>query len=354
MAGVITCACLAALWMKYRLFGKIDYSDVIIPLLFFTPVQYYSLVGAINLSHGPLPLLLVVLCCLAWTITNTYWKYATVLVLNFFLIYTGFGLFMGLVTPVLFGLELYWRRNRAALISLLIAVLSIGSFFVDYQFQPAVGFFSPQLQNPLHYIVFVGFMFSSFVNVYPRPPLAIAATLVGLELFLFASLTAANTFLKLLRGKAEERSPQVISVLFGYSLIFCFATAYGRICLGPAAAQASRYMTYMVLAFLGLYLAALSAKVKIERRAFVCIVLLLALLSSARLDPGIQRNLSIFSQQRRDWRECYLSVRSIEQCDTRAGLSVYWAPERPDLQLRLDYLEHHHLNLFSDFTPVNH
>lgn len=344
MAAIIVCACLAAIWMKYRLFGNIVYSDVIIPLLFFTPVQYDSLVGTTNPSHGPLPLLLVVLYCLAWTITNSYWKYACVLVLNVLLIYTGFGLFMGLITPLLLGLAFYRDRNRLILISLAIAVISMVSFFIDFRFEPAVACFSPQLQNPLRYAVFVCFMFSSFVNIYPRPPLTIPATLMGSELLIFASLTAANTFLKMFRGKAGEINQLVISALLGYSLVFCFATAYGRICLGPAAAHVSRYMIYLVLAFFGFYLAALSAKVKIERRIFVCLVLLLALLSSTRLETQVQRSLSTWSQHRRDWRECYLSVHSIEQCDARTGLSIYWAP---DLQSKLDYLQSRNLNLFS-------
>src|SRR6266700_6261578 len=40
MVAVIACACLAALWLKQRLFGEIDYSVVVIPLLFFILVQY--------------------------------------------------------------------------------------------------------------------------------------------------------------------------------------------------------------------------------------------------------------------------------------------------------------------------
>lgn len=52
IAGIVVCACLAALWLKYRIFGKVGYSDVIIPLLFFTPVQYETLLGANNPSQA--------------------------------------------------------------------------------------------------------------------------------------------------------------------------------------------------------------------------------------------------------------------------------------------------------------
>jgi len=348
MVAVIACACLAALWLKQRLFGEIDYSDVVIPLLFFTPVQYETLLGATNPSHGPLPLLLVVLYCLAWTIANSYRKYVTVLLLNILLIYTGFGLFMGFVTPLLLGLDFYLHRNRLAMISLVIAVLSMSSFFLGYRYDPAVPMSSPQLGgSPLHYYaLFVGFMFSTFINIPPVQALVIPAILVGSGLALLTSLTAGNMLLKLRVGKVDWMKSLVIVALLGYSLIFCFATAYGRTGMGLGAPK-SRYMTYLVLAFFGLYLAALSAKVKIERRAFLCLVLLLALLSSTRIEAPVQRSASARSEQLRTWKECYLSGGSIEQCDSRSGSFIYWTPEPPDLQWKLDYLRRFHLNLYS-------
>ena len=351
-ATVIACACAAALALKQRLFGKIAYSDVITPLLFFTPVQYDTLLGATNPSHGPLPLLLIVLYCLAWTISSTYWKYAAVLSLNVLLIYTGFGLFMGFLTPLLLGLDFYRQRNRLALLSSVIAVLSLGSFFLGYRFNPAVECFSPQLQGPQHYALFVGFMFSSFVNVYPAKVL-VPAILLGSVLLVLVSVTAGNALLKLLRtakpeNKCEFKESLVAAALLGYSLIFCFAAAYGRTCQGLAAAQQSRYMIYLVPAFFGLYLTALSAKVRIERRAFVGIVLLLALLSSARVGSQEQRIMATNALQRRNWKECYLSGRGIQECDDRVGAFINWTPEPPDLQSKLDYLRRSHLNLYSD------
>ena len=354
IAGIIVCACLAALWLKYRLFGSIGYSDVIIPLLFFTPVQFDALiVDGVNPSHGPLPLLLAVLYCLAWTIPKQFWKHATVLLLNLALIYTGFGLFMGLITPVLLGIEFYHHRKRLVLISLAIAIISIGSFFIDYRNVPAVACFSPRLQNPLQYILFVGFMFSSFVNIFPRAPLVVPAMIVGIGLLILILLTEGNMFRKLLRDKAEGRS-LIVFALLGYSLVFCFATSYGRICMGLASGQASRYMIYLILAFLGLYLAALSVTANVKSRAFVSVALLLALLSSIPFHTQAQRSLSSKSQQRRTWKECYLSTHNIEQCDVRSGSFIYLTPEPPDLKSKLDFLERNHLNLFSGVTTPPH
>lgn len=177
--------------------------------------------------------------------------------------------------------------------------------------------------------------------------------IVGLGLLIFASLTAGNMFRKLLRDNAEGRS-LIVFALLGYSLIFCFATAYGRICMGLASGQASRYMIYLILAFLGLYLAALSVTVNMKSRAFVSVVLLLALLSSIPLETQPQRSLSSKSQQRRTWKECYLSTHNIEQCDVSSGSFIYLTPEPPDLKSKLDFLQRNHLNLFSDVSTSTH
>jgi hypothetical protein len=344
LAGVIACACLAALWLKHRLFGRIGYSDVIIPLLFFTPVQYEILLGANNPSHGPLPLLLVVLYCLAWTIANNRWKHITVLVLNLLLIYTGFALFMGFITPLLLALDFYQHRKKLVLISLAIAVVSMGSFFIGYRFDSSVECFSPQLQGDLHYFVYIVFMFSSFVKIYPTQSTVVPAILMGSGLLLIASVTAATCFLKLRREGLGSTKPLVTSVLLGYSFIFCAAAAYGRTCLGLV--PASRYMTYMILAFLGLYLASLSTKCNIQRREFVCVVLFLSLLSSAWISGEEERKMSTLSQQRRTWRECYLSTHNIGQCGARSGSFIYYIQEPSDLKPKLDYLERHRLSFF--------
>jgi hypothetical protein len=175
--------------------------------------------------------------------------------------------------------------------------------------------------------------------------LVIPAVLVGLALLFLVCLTGGKMIMKLLRGTMESKSI-VIATLLGYSLIFCMATAYGRTCMGLGAPK-SRYTTYLVLAFFGLYLAALSVGGKIENRAFISLVLFLAILSSVRLETSAQRSASARTEQLRTWKECYLSGGSVEQCDARSGSFIYWTPEPPDLKSKLEFLRRSRLNLYS-------
>ena len=345
LATLVCGAAVFAIWLKRRLFGKIQYSDIVILVIFLTPVQYQVFTEATNPSHGPLPLLLFVLYCFAWTLPDTRRKYAIVLFLNFLLIYTAFGLFAGFVTPLVLACDYLHCRRRASLIAGIIAVLSLLSFFVGYTLQPAVNCFSLKPHNPVHYLLFVGFMLSSFVQIRPSLMLIPAILAGGLLL-----LSATVVFLRSCRNLMSEFNSRniVVFALLAYALLFCFTTAYGRLCLGLGASQGSRYMTYLVLLFFAFYLMALTVKVDFERRVFIGLVVLLAAMSGARIAPEDAANMAAIRDVRTQWRNCYLATRDIHACDLQTHAYIYWNPEPPDLEWKLKFLEQHHLNLYED------
>ena len=108
--AIVTLAALCALYLKTRVWGPLSFFDVAIPLIFFTPAQFESLWVTPDFAHGPLPLLLVVLYCLALSCERDVSRYALVLIVNFLSIYTGFGLLAGLITPVWLVCDYYSRR----------------------------------------------------------------------------------------------------------------------------------------------------------------------------------------------------------------------------------------------------
>src|SRR6266404_1947361 len=121
LVGMIVIFCtICALWLKTRLFGAIALFDICIPLILLSPLQYETLFITANLAHGPLPSLMIILYCLAWTISNVPLRYSLVLLINFGTIYTGFGIFLGVITPIALIAD-YWinqrDRHRGALFS---------------------------------------------------------------------------------------------------------------------------------------------------------------------------------------------------------------------------------------------
>jgi hypothetical protein len=111
---IVVLASLCALWLKRRLFGSLGHTDVIIPMLFFTRVQWETFLGTTNPAHGSLLLLLIVLYCLSWTNRRDIAKYPLIVIFNFLAVYTGFGLFLGSVTPVILALEMVHHHSSGS------------------------------------------------------------------------------------------------------------------------------------------------------------------------------------------------------------------------------------------------
>jgi len=368
IGAIVFGAAVLALLLKVRLYGKISYSDAIIPLLFLTPVQYETLVVTPNASHGPLPSLLTVLYCLCWLIPSYRWKYTCVLLVNFLLIYTGFGIFIGVVTPALLALDYYTNIRHLApkyqlgiAAALAISIASLASFFVNYKLDPTVDCFSaaPAPRNPVLYLWFVALMFANAADL-KMSTLATPIGLIALLLFVVGLLATANRLLS--RGSDTWPRDVAIAALLAYCAVYCLSTAYGRLCLGVAGGTASRYTPYVVLGLFGLYLYALSNRGRNVRVALVLILLAFAILGTRPLNRADAWELEYLSNRKSAWRECYLARHDIYECDVLTHFQIdpnlgtevvtdprgKQPPEAAGLQEKLDFLERNHLNLYDN------
>ena len=109
--AIVTIAAFCAIYLKTRLRGPICLFDLAIPAIFLTPARCESLWVTPDFSHGPLPLLLLVLYCLALTSKRAAAGYTLVLIINFLAIYTGYGLLIGVITPIWLMAEYYFRHE---------------------------------------------------------------------------------------------------------------------------------------------------------------------------------------------------------------------------------------------------
>jgi hypothetical protein len=356
VGGVIVTAAISALYLKRRLFGELSVTDVVIPAILFIPAQWETLFVTANFAHGPFPLLLLLLYCLSWTLRKRALRYPLVLILNFVTIYTGFGLFLGVLTPALLALD-YWsgppanrlpRANFAT--TLVVALLSLGSFFLGYRFYPAMDCFSFQPFRPKVYAAFVDLMFAS--------PFSIKGThgiylIVGGMLLVAVLIALAIAVLRLLRRQTGEMAASgsagqlVILAVTAYSLLFCLNTAYGRQCGGLLLALSSRYVIYVEPAMLGLYFQFLNVQQQYVRKSLLFGFLLAVVVASSRAD---RREMEHFRSIKQTWRTCYLQTEDIQQCDKAAGYPIHGTtPVEPGhLQEKLRYLRQTRQNLYSD------
>ncbi len=362
VGAVIVCAAGCALLLKKRLYGSIAYTDVAIPLLLLSPSQFEMLVSYPNPSHGPFPLLLVVLYCLAWTVKPPLFRYGLVLLANFLLIYTGFGLFIGFFTPVLLSLDFYRnigekRLSRCGqllfLFTVFLSIASLCSFFVGYKFESAVICYGSRenatvtfsVKYLFRYLWFMSLMFANFVG---KKGIDLLTTTIGGLALAACVICLAFCLKRLVVAKTTTWGSKIVpTVLLGYATLFAFSTAVGRLCLDElGAAQRARYMPYMAAGLLGVYFCLLCAPRTIARNISILAFLATALVSSLSINSADRGAMAWLARGKQEWKDCYVARHDIGMCDKLADFRLDPNPDG-HLQDKLDYLQQKKLNLFA-------
>jgi hypothetical protein len=343
----IALAMILATYLKTRTFGPITVLDAIIPITFLGLGQWEVILSSPGPSPQAFPLLLLIAYCLSWIGRNVLVRNVLILITNFLLIFTGYGIFIAGITMALFVFEWYHaakqhNRNQTilAMLSLAIAAASLVSFFYGYHFNAASDCYHFPYRHPAAYPVFMGLMYSRFLGMKHG---LIFASLVGICVIGLVSALFVKHISIRWKYSDNRQSPLII-ILIGFSLIYSAAAAVGRVCLGLDSARASRYLTLLIPAFLGAYFAVLTIQ-NSRKRVVLTTLLFLALL------PGcIQRNhkeIESFSGFKRAWKDCYFAHQNIQFCDTETNFQLYPCPECIHLKEKLELLKQNRLNLYA-------
>jgi hypothetical protein len=345
---IVGCFCTAAvfaMYLKVKLIGPLTYSDGVIPAMFLMPAHLGAITGVANPSYSGFPELLIFLYCLAWTLRDPLLRYAAVLLLNFLLIYTGFGFFIGIATIVVLLVEL--RRGLKAnsgllapVAALAIAALSFASFFWRYQNAPAKLVRCVEHPHVLNYPWFVALALALFLGMRRA---IVLATIVGsasaLALIWVACWHASN----LVNRREWSNRDLVIAILASFSLLFVIAAALGRACLGmPSAAQNYRYLGLLVPGFLAGYFQ-LQLIPNAGRR-----ILAVAIFVIAVIPPSLRNHTDLIAENgKRAWIACLSRGGSIPHCQQSTGFTLHSDPGRTHLEEKLDYLRRNRLSFYA-------
>ena len=359
--ALIFLAMLLAFVLKKRIFGSFSPWDALIPAVFLTAAQYEIFIGTPDESAAAMPLLLLVLLCLAWTIDRLAVRLPLVLALNFGLIFTGYGFLIAPVTIAVFAVELYHAvrdHSRSAMVAAGIgitgSIASVLIYFHDYLFVPEAQCYGFSVVNLVKYPVFMGVVFSKFVGLdytdQRWPTLILGGLLLAVMLVAFI-YTGAKFWA---RRSPEKTACRVTVILFAYSLVFCASAAVGRVCLGMAAAQSSRYMTLIIPAFLGLYFSILTIGRlgsipygRLIALTGVAVIVLLGQLPYRGHDVWV---IQFYSEDKASWKNCYLAYEDIPRCNQLTNYQINPFVDA-DLRSKLDYLKQNRLNLYLDYPP---
>jgi hypothetical protein len=365
MIGSVIClAAIIALLLKRRLTGGISAFDLAIPLLYLSPLQFELFANTPNVSHGAMPLLLITLFCLCWTISNIILRYLLCAVINFMTIYTGFGVFIGCITPFLFLSEFALavrnketKRKLSSIFFFIVSVASMLSLFINYTFNSAAeGFVFPH-PYPFIYVRFILITFATFCGIRGSyPVLYIFAVPIVCSIIWLLITSGVEIGRSSLRKHSDEQQGkemvfrQILFVMTAFALLFSLNLAIGRACLGLGAATASRYLPYMTPGFLAFYFfAAATRKPLTEKLLAVCMVLFF--ITTLSIGESNKKYYGRIYQGKREWKQVYLKTEDVEQSTEESGFMIHPNPHAANLKWKLNYLREHRLNLYLDAQP---
>ena len=316
---------------------------VLVPLAFFTPHSWEMLVGPSNISHGAMPVLLIMLYCLTLFSGKPLSRWFCLLSINFCCVFTGFGLFIGLITPLLAILELIQsiklrRIHYTAIttISFVLSILTWALFFKDYKFADTAPsgpstFYSKIKFTALLLSHFYGASHASYISLF----LGYALVIV------FTYIIALSTFKLIKNNVIETPFVSVIFCLSVYTLFYCAGTAYGR--AGSTDLNAWSAPRYVTLLIPGVFALILFFTGWIRSTIWSIILCLSLSIGMFHLASYEKDGIEYFSNGRKAWKDIYLKTGDALKADKISNFQVYPANV---LDYKLNYLKKNKLNLF--------
>jgi hypothetical protein len=350
MIGIVmVCAAAAALWLKKRLIGPLQWHDAIPVLMILSLKPWEIYFNTPNVSHGALPLLLILLLGISWTVKNPFLRYSLVVVLNFLALFTGFGVFAALVTPILLAFDCRhtvrnrkWRELVVAGAALCCSIASIGCFFHNYIFQSAVDCFHFPDPHWYLYPVFMAIEFAAMI--LQNNTASIRTSIVGLFALGIVLYMLGAAFLRL-RQQAEHYSRhQAVFFLLAYSLLFAANAAVGRLCLGLEAASISRYVPLIMPSMVGAYLYYLGHPQRVRRKQVIAVLFCATVYTC--IIPWQLKAAERLCREKASWVQAYRVTGDAKSADALSGCRVYPDPDRTNLDHKLNWLRLHHFSLF--------
>lgn len=343
------------LLVKKKLFRNLSSVDSLIFLIVLVPAQFSVFSICPNISHGPMPAFFISLYCLSLFVKNLYLRNFFIILINFNMAYIGFGYFICIITPLIFLGETFWFTRKKengkiifSILSILLAIFTIYFFLIDFHYNAIAAPFEFPYSKPWEYIIFVALSYSNFFGAQGY---AIPTMIIGPVILIIVFFVLMRHVIFLIKHSFNTNSSDVllsktIVVLIGFSLLFSFGTAVGRISLGLGAAQSSRYIPYLVPSIIGVYLHVASLNIKFK--PLLILGMFLLLISASFIT---NRNFNLIcrvSEGKIAWKNAYFEFENISKADEIAKFKIYPYPDRTKLKEKLNYLKKNKLNLYLD------
>lgn len=341
-ASVYVLSTLLALRLKVKLYKRLSYYDVVIPLIFLTPHAASTLYSN-PFVHGIVPLFALALCFI-YFIQSENIKIITLCIFTFLAAFTGFALVLVpgiMLISVVTMIRVKSTRKLKSALPGIIGLVSLGYILITNVPKPSSETYSFSFQTGLEYAL--ALMGGFFINA-PKSGVLIY---VGLALLLFIPW-ALSLFLRA-RSIIHDSVVRTVLIMFVGVAVFWSVNIFGRAHLAIGNATASRYIPIGMLFALGIYFLLLKLESKLFRTillsGFVLLTVRMQTHTKHRIRPIALESEAIqsFSQRLQDENQYRQILDDESQLRT-----IHPHPERIELKEKLEYLKENGLSVFRE------
>lgn len=340
-AGIYVISALLALRLKITLLSRIEWSDLVIPLIFLTPHAGTTLTQN-PYVHGLLPLFAIVLCNI-YRVKNTGLRTLFLCAFSFIAAFTGFCL---VLVPVVIFLELYSiikKIKKPLWVPALVIAVGLGSLsYILITNKPNI----PLAENSYHLWASIKYTIILMANLFLVEPNSRALLRGALLLLLIGA--GLVFFFKTNNSKKGEPLWIAVVVLAGATVVFDALNLLGRSYMDIGNALASRYIPAGMCLALGVYFILLSW----NRKALSYAARIVFILLLFRVQIKDQSTLNILKDRYETytkWEDCLKASASYDHCEqVLKNKALHPKPQEDRLQDKLDFLKKNKLNIFKD------
>lgn len=351
LGAVMILNAVLAVYLKWRIFRKLTVWDSLIVFICLGLPQLEAPISVVFPSHGIIPLFLVIVYGICLTLENVKYRLASLLTIGFLTTFTGWGLFLGFISPLvffIFALKATDKTERIyAGLSLIISIAVIFVYFRGYQFFGGVGCFTFPHYPLTDYWLFLAKLFTNtMMLVCGRKNFL--WQIFGSLVLIFMLATAVWSVRRLFYAKTFEAKYLVLFVFTAFSLLFGAMSAVGRVCMDVCQADGARYQPLLVPAWLAFIFALNFLEFDwLKVTMFVSLAVACFILPETRLKIYSQ-NLRAMKEKKIVWRDCYLQKSNAEICDRETDFKIFSPVESKYAQERIDFLKERKLNFFAE------
>ncbi len=339
--GTLFLATLVALALKQELVGPLRFYDVVVPVVFLSPIHYEHTVQTASTSACIFPMLLNLVFAGCIISKNPIIRYGCGSFVAINLIFTGYGIVAAACAIAFFALALgralrnrRWGEVAAAGSATGLLAWGFHNYFLDYNWTLGRDSLLPASES-WFYLKYISALYGAFFQIRDPHFFFLGGLTLLLSLLLFCFF-----FRRLIQ--LDQRLDRAMSFLILSSIIYSLLTTLARASEGIVNAQSSRYLMLLLPLFLAwhLYLSHWFSRLRPAIANFAGGGWVIGLeIRSSVLSPSYRSGLETIHAGKLQWLKAYRENETVEQINRRANYSLHGANDEV-----LNYLRANRLN----------